>query len=282
MANAHNTLPGEIDFLSMFQEASQAAVSDLAEADTLEARAARLRAHAPKRVDQAISTATARLIELHETGAITDRDAISAVSSINQHKPSRTIWSGPANTERDLEWFDAIGPYTPVVQKYAAGERVDAFVTSIEPARVHIVEARGHGGLPQAVVQLDAHQVIWGSDDKTSVDLSHDAQPLKATIPFGYHSMTVGRESIQGLLDSRPVLSSTSNHLRSESMTIKEIRSLASAASLLVAIGYDFDMDHIDRALQGVDRYERAYDAQTESARKRVSRVRRQQGVYLR
>jgi len=268
MPSKHDTLMGGLDFISALDRAANTRVTNDREASRLENRAKALRAAGPKGLDEAIHAATANLMALGQAGELSNEAILMGVLRTNQHKPSRTIWNGPAAIEPTMEWFHAIQPGAPMIKWYG-DDFVDTYIIAGGPIAIDVSVAQGMGGLPQANVRYGAHQVAEPHQEGV-VNTADEATPFEVRVPNSHKEIIIGSAAIQRVFDVQEFYSSQYTCGHSEHTNSNKLHALSAAASRLTAVGFEFDTTHLNTVLTKAETYAARRQAYEDSRREYV------------
>lgn len=256
MAELRETFGMKVDLLvSDLNEADTVYGTAIARAASLETQAANLRGAAPKRLDTAIQKATSSLLALadSETSTIGDRALLEGVLQINQHKPSRVIWSGPADITGTLSKFDALSDGTPALLPEVGRERIVAGVITDRPVSVTASIAQGMGGLPKADITFGFRRIIAVGEEAPNLSEEEDVI-TQSHNAFGRSA--IGTVAIQDYIDSQRLHVDPYVCGHGERTNSAHLEILARTISQLISVtGADLDTTHIDTVVQEVARH---------------------------
>lgn len=238
------------NLIENLEQVTVVATDDIARASALEAEAARIRDAAPRNMDAAIHLATKNLITLATPEAATaqSRKLLEGVLRINQYKPSRVIWSGPADIDGTLRQFDKLEEGTPALLNVSNVRGQVAGVVADKPVSVGVSIAQGMGGLPQADISFGFRELLMergpavrSADDTEKVTISHDQ--LRRSI--------IGATAIQNYTDGTEMKIRTYPSGFREVTNIESLQYFARTVSRLMAVsGAVFDNTHIEETIE--------------------------------
>lgn len=238
------------NLIESLEQVTDVAGNDINRANALEAEAASIRNAVPRNVDAAIHRATKNLMALATSRAETEnsRDLLEGVLWINQHKPSRVIWSGPADINGTLDRFDKLEEGTPALLHVSNQRGQVTGVVAGKPVSVGVSVAQGMGGLPQADISFDFRELVMGRGQ--AARLADDAERITISDSWLRHSV-IGEAAIQGYIDSAEIEVRTYPSGFCEVTNIGDLQYLAQKVSGLMAVSEAvFDTTHIEGTIE--------------------------------